>query len=79
MLIFCFFVPKVCKSANNETKMFFGYFRNGFVYASKKLDFLMKLIEVISQLLMFLYHSEDTLRPCASWDGFFQVGNFHYY
>ena len=38
MLIFCFFVPKVCSSANNETKMFLGYLGHGFMFASKKLD-----------------------------------------
>ena len=40
MLIFCFFVPKVCKSAKNETKMFFGYLGYGFMFASRKLDYL---------------------------------------
>ena len=41
MLIFCFFVPKVCKSAKKETKMFLGYLGHGFVFVSKKLDSLM--------------------------------------
>ena len=38
MLIFYFFVPKVCKSAKNETKMFLGYMGYGFVFDSKKSD-----------------------------------------
>ena len=30
MLVFCFFVPKVRKSANNETKIFLSYFGHAF-------------------------------------------------
>jgi len=44
MLIFCFFVPKVCKSAKNETKMFLGYSGHGFVFASKKSDHLVGIL-----------------------------------
>ena len=44
MLIFCFFVPKMCKSANNETKNFLGYLVHGFMFASKKLDSLMGIL-----------------------------------
>ena len=44
MLISCFFVPKVCQSANNETKMFLSYFEHDFVFASKILDPLMRIL-----------------------------------
>ena len=44
MLIFYFFVPKVCSSANNETKMFLGYLGHGFMFASKKSDHLVGIL-----------------------------------
>ena len=44
MRIFCFFVPKVCKSVKNETKMFLGYLGHGFVFASKKSDSLVEIL-----------------------------------
>ena len=44
MLIFCFLVPKVCKSAKNETKMFLDYSGHGFGFASKKSEHLMGIL-----------------------------------
>jgi len=44
MLILRFFVPKVRKSVNNETKMLFGYFEHGFVFTSKKSDHFMRIL-----------------------------------
>ena len=44
MLMFCFFVPKMRESAKNATKMFLGYLRHGFVFASKKLDHLVGVL-----------------------------------
>ena len=41
MLVFCFSVPKVRKSANNETKMFLSHFGYAFVFTNKKIDPLM--------------------------------------
>ena len=46
MLIFCFFVPKVCKLAKNETKIFLGYSGHGFVFASKKSEHLMGILGI---------------------------------
>lgn len=36
MVVFCCSVPKSCKSASNETKVFVGYFGYDFVYDQKK-------------------------------------------
>ena len=44
MLVFRFSVPKVRKSANNETKMFFSYFEHDFMLASTKSDPLMGIL-----------------------------------
>ena len=44
MLVFRFSVPKVRKSANNETKMFLSYFEHDFVLVSKKSDLLMGIL-----------------------------------
>jgi len=46
-----FFVPKVCKSANNETKMLLGYLRYNFVFGSQKLDALMRILGGILRLV----------------------------
>ena len=43
-LFFRFSVPKVRKSANNETKMFFIYFEHDFMFASTKSDPLMEIL-----------------------------------
>ena len=43
-LFFVFFVPKVRKSANNETKMFLSSFRHDFVFVSKRSDVLMGIL-----------------------------------
>ena len=43
-LFFRFSVPKVRKSANNETKMFFIYFEHDFMFASTKSDPLMGIL-----------------------------------
>ena len=37
-------MPRVRKSANNETKIFLGYLGHGFVFASKKLDSLIGIL-----------------------------------
>ena len=37
-LFFVIFVPKVCKSANYETKMFLGHFGHVFMFVSEKSD-----------------------------------------
>ena len=44
MLVFCFSVPKVRKSANNETKMFLRHFGHGFDFVSKNSDLLMGIL-----------------------------------
>ena len=37
-------MPKVRKSANNETKMFLGHLEHAFVFASKKSDHVMGIL-----------------------------------
>ena len=61
--LFFFFVPKVCSSAHNETKMFLGYLGHGFVFASKKLD---SLIGILGKKFCVWYTVVDTF-ALARW------------
>ena len=45
-VFFVFFVPKLCTSAKNETKIFLGYSGHGFVFASKKSEHLMGILGI---------------------------------
>ena len=65
MFFFVFlFVPKMCKSAKNETKIFLGYLAYSFVVASKKQtiqwDFGIKIFALELKLQTFLrWHDKE--------------------